>query len=50
MAPRPAEVILAALPLALYFEGHEVSDPDYIAQAQEMVEATLVAVLTGEEG
>jgi hypothetical protein len=43
-------VISAALPLALYVEGHEVGDPDYIIQAQEMIEATLVAVLTGDGG
>ncbi|QQE67549.1 hypothetical protein GFS31_42620 (plasmid) [Leptolyngbya sp. BL0902] len=43
-------VISAALPLALYFEGYETGDADLVFQAQQMIEATLVAVLTGEAG
>ncbi|MFQ4137742.1 DUF6683 family protein [Nodosilinea sp. PGN35] len=39
-------VISAALPLALFFEGHEVGDPDSVAEAQAMVEAVLTAILS----
>jgi hypothetical protein len=41
-------VISAALPLALYFEGHETGDPDLVSQAQQMIESVLISVLTGE--
>ncbi|WP_035991345.1 DUF6683 family protein [Leptolyngbya sp. KIOST-1] len=39
-------VISAALPLALFFEGHEVGDPASVAEAQAMVEAVLTAILS----
>lgn len=41
-------VISAALPLALYFEGHETGDGDLVAQSRQMIEAVLISVLTSE--
>jgi hypothetical protein len=43
-------VISAVLPFALYLEGYDLGDGDLVAQAQQMAEDTLVAILTGDGG